>query len=73
MALLGSDAKTAVVPPKMLLIVATRQGRLAGEPADPSPLEILSVSSDDADEKQEEQDGGVVSASSHSSKQNQNT
>jgi hypothetical protein len=56
-----------------LLIVATRQGRLAGEPADPSPLEILSVSSDDADEKQEEQDGGVVSASSHSSKQNQNT
>jgi hypothetical protein len=57
----------------MLLIVATRQGRLAGEPADPSPLEILSVSSDDADEKQEEQDGGVVSASSHSSKQNQNT
>jgi hypothetical protein len=46
-ALLGSDAKTAVVPPKMSLIVATRQGRLAGEPADPSPLEILSVSSDD--------------------------
>jgi hypothetical protein len=44
----------------MLLIVATRQGRLAGEPADPSPLEILSVSSDDADAKQEEQDGGVV-------------